>query len=318
MTAGVANKLGIGYDGLQAREPRRRLLQHVGVRARRARSRTSAGSTRCTRPRPGSSTRPARRTPATRRSTTASGCATRPTRCSRSSAAWPRCTTSAAPARARSCGRRCSTAARCSRPTRCSSTARRCPAPGSTRACTASTPCYRLYETQDGWIQIAAVKESEWVALCGVLGVPELADDARFAVADLRQEHRAELEALLARALRDARRRSCGAARSTTPACPNEIPVDTKAGDLVLFDADNERLGLVAEYEHPIMGTLRQFGELIQFSDTPAHVARPAAARRREHPRDPRRGSATTTPRSTRCSRTTSSTGPSPTTPGSI
>ena len=61
---------------------------------------------------------------------------------------------------------------------------------------------------------------------------------------------------------------------------PNEIPIDTKAGDLVLFDADNERLGLVAEYEHPIMGTLRQFGELIQFSDTPAHIARPAAARR--------------------------------------
>jgi crotonobetainyl-CoA:carnitine CoA-transferase CaiB-like acyl-CoA transferase len=56
---------------------------------------------------------------------------------------------------------------------------------------------------------------------------------------------------------------------------PNEIPVDTKAGDLVLFDADNERLGLVAEYEHPIMGTLRQFGELIQFSDTPAHVHGP-------------------------------------------
>ena len=36
---------------------------------------------------------------------------------------------------------------------------------------------------------------------------------------------------------------------------PNEIPVDTKAGELVLFDADNERLGLVAEYEHPILGT---------------------------------------------------------------
>ena len=45
--------------------------------------------------------------------------------------------------------------------------------------------CYRLYETQDGWIQIAAVKESEWIALCSVLGVPDLADDARFAVAEL-------------------------------------------------------------------------------------------------------------------------------------
>ena len=38
----------------------------------------------------------------------------------------------------------------------------------------------------------------------------------------------------------------------------------------MLFDADNERLGLVAEYEHPIIGTMRQFGALIDFSDTPA------------------------------------------------
>ncbi len=59
--------------------------------------------------------------------------------------------------------------------------------------------CYRLYETQgDGWIQIAAVREPEWVALCGALGVPELADDARFAVAELRREHRVVLETLLA------------------------------------------------------------------------------------------------------------------------
>ena len=36
--------------------------------------------------------------------------------------------------------------------------------------------CYRLYETQgDGWIQIAAVKESEWVALCGALTLAEIA-----------------------------------------------------------------------------------------------------------------------------------------------
>jgi crotonobetainyl-CoA:carnitine CoA-transferase CaiB-like acyl-CoA transferase len=135
-------------------------------------------------------------------------------------------------------------------------------------------PCYRLYETQDGWIQIAAVKEPEWIALCGALGVPELADDGRFAVADLRDEHREELEALLA--ARFATKTSLVWTRALDEAgVPNEIPVDTKAGDLVLFDADNERLGLVAEYEHPIMGTVRQFGELIQFSDTPAHVHGP-------------------------------------------
>jgi crotonobetainyl-CoA:carnitine CoA-transferase CaiB-like acyl-CoA transferase len=38
----------------------------------------------------------------------------------------------------------------------------------------------------------------------------------------------------------------------------------------VLFDADNERLGLVTEYEHPTMGLLRQFGNTIDFSETPS------------------------------------------------
>jgi crotonobetainyl-CoA:carnitine CoA-transferase CaiB-like acyl-CoA transferase len=134
--------------------------------------------------------------------------------------------------------------------------------------------CYRLYETQDGWIQIAAVQEGEWAALCQVLGVPELADDARFAVSDLRQENREELEALLAE--RFARKTAIQWSGALDDAgVPNEIPIDSKAGDLVLFDADNERLGLVAEYEHPHMGHLRQFGELIQFSETPAHVHGP-------------------------------------------
>jgi len=134
--------------------------------------------------------------------------------------------------------------------------------------------CYRLYETQDGWIQIAAVKESDWTALCGALGLPELADDARFAVAELRREHREELEALLApRFLAKTQLQWANALNDA--GVPNEIPVDTKAGDLVLYDADNVALGLVAEYEHPIMGTLRQFGELVQFSDAPGKIDTP-------------------------------------------
>ena len=56
---------------------------------------------------------------------------------------------------------------------------------------------------------------------------------------------------------------------------PNEVPVDTKAGELVLFDADNERLGLVAEYEHPILGRMRQYGTFIDFSETPGRIRGP-------------------------------------------
>ncbi len=129
--------------------------------------------------------------------------------------------------------------------------------------------CYRLYGTQDdGWIQIAAVKESEWTALCGALGVPELADDGRFAVAELRREHRDELEALLAERFRTRTALSWSHALDDA-GVPNEIPVDVHGGDGWMYDVDNVRLGLVAEYEHPLMGTLRQFGTLVDFSDAP-------------------------------------------------
>jgi crotonobetainyl-CoA:carnitine CoA-transferase CaiB-like acyl-CoA transferase len=134
--------------------------------------------------------------------------------------------------------------------------------------------CYRLYETQDGWIQIAAVREPEWVALCGALGAPELADDERFAVAALRREHRTQLETLLAP--RFLTKTSVSWTHALDDAgVPNEIPLDSLGGETVLFDADNVALGLVTEYEHPMMGLMRQFGELVQFSDTPGRIGGP-------------------------------------------
>jgi crotonobetainyl-CoA:carnitine CoA-transferase CaiB-like acyl-CoA transferase len=48
-----------------------------------------------------------------------------------------------------------------------------------------------------------------------------------------------------------------------------EVAVDTNDGETVLHDADNERLGLVAQSAHPVLGQLRQFGTLIDFSDSP-------------------------------------------------
>ena len=39
---------------------------------------------------------------------------------------------------------------------------------------------YRLYETQDGWLQLAAVREEHWPALCRVLRRPALLDGSSF------------------------------------------------------------------------------------------------------------------------------------------
>ena len=95
--------------------------------------------------------------------------------------------------------------------------------------------CYRLYETQDGWIQIAAVKEREWVALCRRArragarrrravrgGRPPRTSTATSSRACSRRASSAE----------DVDRR--GPARSTTPACRTRSRSTRKAGELVL------------------------------------------------------------------------------------
>ena len=57
---------------------------------------------------------------------------------------------------------------------------------------------YRLYEASDGWVFLACPLESEWRALCDALGLPDLADDPRFASAPARHDNDAALAARLA------------------------------------------------------------------------------------------------------------------------
>jgi len=134
--------------------------------------------------------------------------------------------------------------------------------------------CYRLYPTVEGWIQVAAVTDDQWRGLCEVLGVAELADDARFADRAARHDHRAELEGLLAERFATTTA-LVWSRRLDDRGVPNEVAVDTKGGELVVFDADHERLGLVAEYEHGRVGRMRQYGTLVDFSDTPGRIAGP-------------------------------------------
>ncbi|HEV2369646.1 MAG TPA: CoA transferase, partial [Acidimicrobiales bacterium] len=125
--------------------------------------------------------------------------------------------------------------------------------PGLDRAQTGTGPGYRLYEGRDGWIQVAAVTPEQRDALAAVAGSSRDDGDAGGAVEELfarRSVH--ELQSALDRV-----------------GVPAEISIDTNDGDLVLNDADNERLGLVASYPHPLVGLVRQFGALIGFSETP-------------------------------------------------
>jgi crotonobetainyl-CoA:carnitine CoA-transferase CaiB-like acyl-CoA transferase len=135
-------------------------------------------------------------------------------------------------------------------------------------------PLYQLYETRDGWLQVAAVRDEHWPALCGVVKREDLLADGRFQTAAGRHEHRAALSAILADTfLAESAlewRRALDAA-----GVPAEVSVETWDGETVLFDEELVRLGLVTEYDHPLLGRIRQFGNLITFSDTPGHPDRP-------------------------------------------
>jgi crotonobetainyl-CoA:carnitine CoA-transferase CaiB-like acyl-CoA transferase len=143
---------------------------------------------------------------------------------------------------------------------------------------------YRLYETADGWLQLAAVRDEHWPVLCRVVRRAELVDDPRFKTASARREHRGELTALLVDAfMADLATNWRRALRSA--GVPAEVSVDTGDGESILFDDELVGLGLVTEYEHPLLGRVRQFGNLITFSETPARQQR-AAPMVGEHTRE--------------------------------
>src|SRR5262249_27002182 len=119
-------------------------------------------------------------------------------------------------------------------------------------------PLYRLYEASDGWLAIACLGETHRDALADV--VPALDATApskevleKFFPAHTMQGGLGEPAAAGVR-VEGAR----GAARRTWFTQP----------DLVAA-------GLVADYEHPQYGRFRQFGHLVNFSETPGHIAGP-------------------------------------------
>jgi crotonobetainyl-CoA:carnitine CoA-transferase CaiB-like acyl-CoA transferase len=134
---------------------------------------------------------------------------------------------------------------------------------------------YRLYRTgDDGWICVAAVTDDQWRRLGPALDLDDLVDDSRFSTVAARHDHRRPLEDLMQAAF-STRPALDWAAILDDAGVPNQIPIDTDDGRTILRDDENASLGLVADYDHGILGRLRQFGHLIQMSETPGRIAGP-------------------------------------------
>jgi crotonobetainyl-CoA:carnitine CoA-transferase CaiB-like acyl-CoA transferase len=131
---------------------------------------------------------------------------------------------------------------------------------------------YQAFPTRDGWINIGGANQSNWERIANLVGVPELVSDARFADNSARMAHREELAQLLGAHLRE---------RSTQEWLRDLDAAGIPAGPIQSIGqmaADPQTLarGMVVELDHPVAGRTRALGVPVKFSATPGAVRRPA------------------------------------------
>jgi crotonobetainyl-CoA:carnitine CoA-transferase CaiB-like acyl-CoA transferase len=135
------------------------------------------------------------------------------------------------------------------------------------------TALYRLYETRDGWLCLAALTDAHWQHLCKAVGRDDLLGDLRLATAAGRLEHDAELWSTLETTFAT---RTAAEWFDLLDAAdvPCEVSDDTFA--LGVFD-DPELIERtwVTSYHQGLVGKLDQVGLLVDFSETPGRIAGP-------------------------------------------
>ena len=131
---------------------------------------------------------------------------------------------------------------------------------------------YQWFRTADGDITVGASQQAFFVQLCGLLDVPELVDDPRFASNAERVRHNDALVPLLAERFR---------LRSSAHWLQALEALGIPAGpvlhyDEVFTDPQIQAREMVVETHHPITGAFSTLGVSVKLSTTPGSVSRPA------------------------------------------
>jgi benzylsuccinate CoA-transferase BbsF subunit len=126
---------------------------------------------------------------------------------------------------------------------------------------------------EDRWVAISAPHEAAWRSLLQVLEDPALAQDARFATATARWEHRTELDAALARstAQHDALELAQRLQQRGVAAGPVQ-----DAADVLLRDPQLRAREHWVYLDHPEMGRTVYNALPFRMSRTPGYPNRPA------------------------------------------
>lgn len=125
-----------------------------------------------------------------------------------------------------------------------------------------------VYRVKGGHINLAVGNDDMWKRLSGALGLPELADDPRFAKAAARLEHRREMDEILEAVL--AKRSGAEWVEFLNRAGVACGPIYTV--DQVFADPQVREAGLVHELSHPRWGRHKVMGLPVRLDRTPARV----------------------------------------------
>jgi benzylsuccinate CoA-transferase BbsF subunit len=125
---------------------------------------------------------------------------------------------------------------------------------------------------EDRWLAIAVEDDATWGRLAGVLGHPELADDARYATLAARKRNEDELEALVGEWTRGHDPHEATAILQTAG-----VPAFTSATNRDLFDDPHlAARGFFVEHQHPEVGVRRHLGTPWRMSESECGVQRAA------------------------------------------
>ena len=144
--------------------------------------------------------------------------------------------------------------------------------PGPSGSAHILTAPYQAFPTADGWINVGGANQSNWERIVKVIGSPELARDARFLTNGDRMRNLAALTPIIAKRLRA--QPSAHWIREFDAAGVPVGPVN-RIGDM-LADPQVAAREMVIELEHPRAGTTRALGHPIKFSETPGSITRAA------------------------------------------
>lgn len=131
---------------------------------------------------------------------------------------------------------------------------------------------YQAFRTKDGWINVGAANQSNWLRFLQVISAPELNDDPRFGSNHDRIQNLPALVEILNKYLSQDTTENWLARMDAA-----HLPAGPVNDILQMHDDPQTRArDMIVQVEHPIAGKVDTIGHPVKFSQTPASIKRAA------------------------------------------